>query len=102
MVGSMVQRFAEARSKDDFLWLALAPEGTRSWAPHWRSGFYKVAHGADVPLALVHLDYGKRRVGVHSFLRLSGETGADMAEIAARLGTSRGLRPALAAPVRLG
>lgn len=101
MVGAMVQRFTEARAQDDFMWLALAPEGTRSWAPRWRSGFYQVSTGADVPLALAHLDYGRRRVGIHSCLQLSGNVTADMAEIAARLGTARGHRPAQAAPVTL-
>ena len=102
MVGSMVQRFTEARAQDDFMWLALAPEGTRAWTPRWRSGFYQVTTGADLPLALAHLDYGRRRVGIHSCLRLSGDVAADMAEIAARLSPTRGRRPAQAAPVTLG
>ena len=54
-----------------------------------------------MPLALAHLDYGRRRVGIHSCLQLSGDVAADMAEIAARLGTARGHRPAQAAPVTL-
>ena len=101
MVGAMVERFSQARERDDFLWLALAPEGTRSWAPRWRSGFYQVATAADVPLALAHLDYGRRRVGIHSCLRLSGDVQADMAEIASRLGAAKGHRPEQAAPVTL-
>lgn len=101
MVGAMVQRMERARERGDFLWLALAPEGTRSHGPGWRSGFYKVAVGADVPVALVHLDFGRRRVGVHSVIRLSGDPEADMAEIERRLGSARGCRPGNAAPIRL-
>lgn len=100
-VGDMVSRMRQAQGDGRFLWLALAPEGTRAWTPHWRSGFYQVARGADVPLALVHLDYGRRRVGVHSFVRLGGDVAADMAEIERRLGASRGLRSTQAAPIRL-
>ena len=101
MVGDMVRRMGEARARDDFFWLALSPEGTRAWTPRWRSGFYQVAVGAAVPLALAHLDYGRRRVGIHSCLRLCGDETADLAEIDRRLGTARGCRPDQASPIRL-
>lgn len=101
MVADMVRRMGEARAGDAFFWLALAPEGTRSWTPRWRSGFYQVAVGAAVPLALAHLDYGRRRVGIHSCLRLCGDEAADLAEIDRRLGTARGCRPEQASPIRL-
>ena len=102
IVADMVQRLRTARERDGFYWLVLAPEGTRSWRPAWRSGFYRVTVGADVPLGLAHIDYARRRIGVHSCLRLCGEVEADMAEIARRLGPARGYRPEQAAPIRLG
>jgi len=84
-----------------FLWLALAPEGTRSRAVGWRSGFYRVAVGAGVPLLLAQLDFARRSVGVRECLRLSGDAAADMAAIARAYADVRGRRPALASPVRL-
>jgi hypothetical protein len=102
IVPDMVQRLRAARERDDFYWLVLAPEGTRAWRPAWRSGFYRVTVGADVPLGLAHIDYARRRVGVHSCLLLSGEVEVDMAEIARRLGPARGYRPEQASPIRLG
>lgn len=101
IVGDMVARMAQARASGAFFWLALSPEGTRAWAPHWRSGFYRVAVESGVPLALVHLDYGRRRVGIHSCLRLCGRPEADLEEIARRLGPARGCRPEQAAPISL-
>ena len=100
-VADMVARMAEARRNDRFLWLALSPEGTRSYRDSWRSGFYQVAQQAEVPLALAFFDYAERRVGVDSFIRLSGNVERDMAHIESRLGHHRGRRPQLAAPVRL-
>ena len=100
-VAAMIERFARARANDDFLWLALSPEGTRSYRDSWRSGFYQVATLADVPLALAFFDYGARRVGVDSFVRLSGNAECDMSAIEQVLGQRRGCRPELAAPVRL-
>jgi hypothetical protein len=54
-----------------------------------------------VPLALAHLDFGRRRVGVHSCLQLSGDPDLDFAEIERRLGAARGCRPEKAAPIKL-
>lgn len=100
-VADMVTRLAEARRDDRFLWLALSPEGTRSYRDTWRSGFYQVALQAEVPLALAFFDYAERRVGIDSFIRLTGDAARDMAAIESRLGQRRGRKPQLASPVRL-
>ncbi len=100
-VAEMVARLVAARRHGGFLWLALSPEGTRSYRESWRSGFYQTALRADVPLALAFFDYAERRVGIDSFIRLSGDVAHDMAAIEARLGHRRGCKPQRAAPVRL-
>lgn len=100
-VASMAERFAVAREQERLLWLALAPEGTRGYREHWRSGFYQVALQAGVPLGLAFFDYAERRVGVDSFMRLTGNPATDMAAIAARLAHRRGRKPQLASPIRL-
>ena len=101
IVPDMVARMRAAREEGDFLWLVLAPEGTRSAGPGWRSGFYRVAVESGVPLALVHMDFGRKRVGFHSALQLGGQPEADMAEIARRYAGVRGCRPERAAPITL-
>ena len=101
IVSATAAEFAQARESNRFMWLALAPEGTRSHMPGWRSGFYRVALQARVPVALAVIDYGQRRVGIDSCWLLSGNPQADFAVFAARLEGCRGYRPELAAPVRL-
>jgi hypothetical protein len=101
IVADMARQMRKAREGDEFMWLVVAPEGTRSLGPGWRSGFYRVTLGADVPLALAHLDFGRRRVGVHSCIRLSGDPDLDFAEIERRMGSTRGCRPEKAAPIKL-
>ena len=54
-----------------------------------------------MPLALAHIDFGRRRVGLGCFLQLSGDPTNDMAEIARRYIGVRGRLPALANPIRL-
>jgi 1-acyl-sn-glycerol-3-phosphate acyltransferase len=101
LVEQMVDRMTRARQNDEFFWLVIAPEGTRGYHEHWRSGFYRVAHQADVPLALVYFDYEEKVVGFDRFIRLSGDVDDDMAVIAQYLAHRRGKRPELAGPVRL-
>lgn len=100
-VGQMSDRLAQARRNDQFMWLALSPEGTRRRTPGWRSGFYQVACSAQVPLALAFVDFPSRRIGVDCFIRLSGDRQADMQLIAQRLAPHRGKRPDQAAPIQL-
>jgi len=82
VVGQMVHVFEEHKQNDQLLWLGLAPEGTRSFTPGWRSGFYQLALGAQVPLALVKLDWGQRRFSVVDFYDLTGQVERDYAHMA--------------------
>jgi 1-acyl-sn-glycerol-3-phosphate acyltransferase len=101
VVGDTVAHIQAARERGDYFWLALAPEGTRKYIPGWRSGFYRTAVQAGVPLALVKVNYAQREVTVRCFLRLSGDEVADFARIAAGLDGAVGCRPENAAPIRL-
>jgi 1-acyl-sn-glycerol-3-phosphate acyltransferase len=82
VVGQMVHVFEQHKQNDQLLWLGLAPEGTRSLTPGWRSGFYQLALGAQVPLALVKLDWGQRRFSVVDFYDLTGDIERDYAHMA--------------------
>ncbi len=101
IVGDMTERMKRAVGSDQFCWLALAPEGSRALGDGWRSGFYRVALGAGVPVGLGRLDFRRRRVGLTDFMRLSGDEAADMQAIARHYEGVGGCRPALANPVRL-
>ncbi len=93
--------FAAHKARGEYFWLGLAPEGTRKFLPGLRSGFYRTALGADVPLALIRLDYGKREVRVTDFIHLTGDVEADMARIASVYEGVQGRVPRNAAPLRM-
>lgn len=99
-VGDMVALMGAHRREGQLLWLGLSPEGTRGHTPGWRSGFYQVALGADVPLALILLDYRRKQVDVTRFLRLTGDVPTDYARLAAGCEGVRGLHPERASPVQ--
>lgn len=101
VVEQMVDLFERKRQAGEYFWLALTPEGTRSWRPAWRSGFYRVTLGAQVPILLAALDYGRKQVRVMDVIELSGQVDEDMKRIAQAFEGCTGCRPDLAAPIRL-
>jgi 1-acyl-sn-glycerol-3-phosphate acyltransferase len=61
--------------------LAITPEGTRSKTSYWKSGFYHIAAGARVPIALAFLDYKRKVGGLGPTIFPSGAMAADMETI---------------------
>lgn len=45
--------------KEDFS-LVITPEGTRSWVPKWRKGFYNMALAAKVPIVFAAGDFKEK------------------------------------------
>jgi 1-acyl-sn-glycerol-3-phosphate acyltransferase len=99
-VGFIDALVEEFRSRD-WIWVAIAPEGTRSHADHIKSGFYQLAVAADVPVALAYIDYGTRTVGIDTYMRMSGDREADMARIRDFYSSKRGRKPELAGELQL-
>lgn len=97
--GFVAQMAAEFASRPDFL-LVIAPEGTRSLTKGWKSGFYRIALAAKVPVALAYVDYAKRQAGILTYLTLTGDPAADIAAIACHYENRSGKHPELASPIR--
>ncbi|MEO8677362.1 MAG: lysophospholipid acyltransferase family protein [Casimicrobiaceae bacterium] len=95
--GEIEREFAR---RDEFL-LAMAPEGTRSRTEYWKSGFYRIARAAGVPLALAYIDFPEREIGVGAYVDLTGDVAADMARIRAFYADKRGRHPENQGPIRL-
>lgn len=58
----VVERTVAAFKQHPRFALALAPEGTRRKVTQWRSGFWHVAQGANVPIVCVALDWERKVV----------------------------------------
>lgn len=80
---NVVQAMIDELRSRDRLWLVIPPEGTRKRASHWKSGFYHIALGADVPVVPGYLDYRRKRMGLGAPIHLTGDVGADMDRIRA-------------------
>ncbi|GAB3458610.1 lysophospholipid acyltransferase family protein [Massilia terrae] len=95
------QKLAESMLASKWCWIAITPEGTRSYRPHWKSGFYRLALAAKVPVLLCYIDYRAKELGVVDYLTLTGDEDADMAAIARIYEGHEARFPAKAAPIKL-
>lgn len=76
--GGLVQQVADQFKCRDALVIVVAPEGTRARTQQWKSGFYRMAEAAQVPIALGFMDYARKRVGFGPTLVPSGDFDADL------------------------
>jgi len=83
-----------------YFYFALAPEGTRARRDSWKTGFYRIAKLADVPVFFGILDYKNKRVGIAGRLDLTDDMDADLRYCAAFYTNIKGRWPRKATPVR--
>ncbi|MEW9897552.1 lysophospholipid acyltransferase family protein [Chitinivorax sp. PXF-14] len=79
LVGQMVEVF----NRSERLVVTIPPEGTRQKVRYWKTGFYHIAKGANVPIVLAFLDFRRKVGGFGPVFRPTGNVEADMAEIQA-------------------
>ncbi len=58
--------------------LTMAPEGTRKYLNHWKTGFYHIALNAKIPIALGFVNYAKKTCGVGGYFTPTGDRDADL------------------------
>ncbi len=79
IVAHSIQQF----NQNDKLILTIAPAGTRKRVKKWKTGFYHIASGANVPIALGFLDYRLKTGGIGPVISPTGDIEADMKTIRA-------------------
>jgi len=88
--GTVESVLAEMTAAPSFV-LALAPEGTRRLTEGWKTGFYRVAVAAGVPILPVAFDWSTRRVFLRTPVQPTGEAATDIPRLRAMYhkGTAR-------------
>ena len=79
--GNLVQHTVDAFHANTRLTVIVPPEGTRGKVTHWKTGFYYIALGAGVPIALGYLDFGRKAAGIGRLFMPTGDIVRDMEEI---------------------
>jgi len=98
--GSAVQQAIDMFDNSESFYFGLAPEGTRTQEPGWKSGFYRIAQGAEVPVYPGFLDFGNRRIGIGPRFDLSGDQDADLVRLKEFYGDIQGRWPEKTSPIR--
>lgn len=72
---------AAAFSQREQLWLAITPEGTRTEGARFKSGFYRIARAAGVPILPVYFNYRRRVTGFLPLLQPGDDVAAGVEQV---------------------
>ena len=81
--------------------IAISPEGTRSNTSSWKTGFYYIATGAQLPVALGFIDSSRKEMGFGPTLIPTGNIEADFELIREFYQDKVGLKPARQGEIHL-
>jgi len=73
--------------------LVIAPEGTRRRADRWKSGFYRIAVAAGVPILPVGFDYSRKVIVFFPPFHPSGDYEQDLPQIQSHYRARMALKP---------
>ncbi len=90
---NMVDLVAQLFKEKEELFVVFTPEGTRSYNPHWKKGFYYLALKAEVPILLAYVDFPTKKGGFLEVFYPTGNVDEDIKFIKQRLGQFKGKYP---------
>jgi 1-acyl-sn-glycerol-3-phosphate acyltransferase len=100
--GGVVRQAIDFFAAEDDVLMVVAPEGTRAEAPHWKSGFLRIAEGAGAPVLLAALDFRGKRVVIGPLIRDWRDDSDFMDKARGFYADKVGYRPENQGPVTLG
>ncbi len=72
-----VEQMIKTIKKKEHFVLVITPEGTRSKVARWKTGFYHIARGADIPVVPVAFDFKNKKVVLGKPMDMSGDIVTD-------------------------
>ncbi|NNH77622.1 acyltransferase [Acinetobacter sp. ANC 5380] len=75
------QQIIDFIDTQDHIWVGMAPEGTRKQAESFRSGFYRIAVGAHIPIVMFSLDYEHKAIYCLGVFQPTGNYEQDVEQI---------------------
>lgn len=90
---SMTDNLADIAEKSHAFKLCVTPEGTRSFNPEWKKGFYYIAMKAQIPVLLYGVDYEKKLVECTKSFIPTGNVEEEMREVKLYFKDYKGKKP---------
>ena len=97
----VVDQIAKQLRKTNKCAIAMAPSGTRKRRYYWKSGFYWIAHAAQVPILCGYLDYAQRKICLGPSFVPTGNVKEDMDRIRDFYKDVQGKYPEMVTRIRL-
>lgn len=88
-----VEETARVMREAPCMTLVIAPEGTRRRTESWKSGFYRIAMAAEVPIVCAGFDYPRRVVFFGPLFQPTGDYEKDLAFLQSRFRAEMALKP---------
>jgi 1-acyl-sn-glycerol-3-phosphate acyltransferase len=88
-----VEETARVLREAERMTLVVAPEGTRRFTDRWKSGFYRIAVAAGVPIVLVGFDYPRKVVVFGPVIEPTGDYERDLPRIQSHFNPGMALKP---------
>jgi len=79
----VVRAMSDAFAATDRMVLLIPPEGTRSLARQWKSGFWHIARMANVPIIIASVDYATNIVRIDAVIDTTDSYEADLKRVQA-------------------
>lgn len=89
----LVEQMCDVFNKRDKFWLFIAPEGTRKSSSSWKSGFYRIAVAAQVPIVMLGFDYDQQAIIFLGMFEPTGDFDADLPKLLAFYRGLKGANP---------
>ena len=83
------------------MYLVIAPEGTRGVADAWKSGFWRIADAADIPVVMGFIDGVTKTTGLGPSALIDGDPSAWIEQASVFYEDKRGVDPKNRTPVVL-
>lgn len=74
---NLVDQVVDMYNEHDNFIIGIAPEGTRSEIKRWKTGFYHIAHKANVPIEMVGFDFKRKELIFREPFQPTGDIDSD-------------------------
>lgn len=97
----LVEQISSIAERNQPFYLGITPEGTRKRTKYWKSGFYRIALAANLPIQLGYVDRKTKTAGLGPVIWPTGDAKIDMDQIRAFYADKEGISGEKKEPARL-
>lgn len=75
---NIIRQSIQMVKENDYIHLAIAPEGTREFTKRWKAGFHIIARETGIPVYLSAFDWGQKQIKIYKQFEITDDAEADI------------------------